>query len=211
MLMRQKKNYMLKIITPHKHDFYTSVDESGKHQYEEKINFSKYMDSYNEEEEYRYDVLRNILRLETKLNAIFSYEFIHHYNINTVEDLHVILERFKTNLPLEPSNIDEKIISGKKSTLNNLILNSGKNEEIYITLKSISFSQLINLIDSTDEDFKLLLINRIMENGLQIFSETEMVQYIPKLRQIVMIRNACCHNMRLKLLTVYDMKNTREY
>lgn len=208
-------NY-INVITPFKYNYCKKNNEgkpfttNNKHIYPNTIDFTEYYKKYNEEREMYPILYKKISELESRFNAILSYEVMHHYNIIDLNHFDAFISDLKFNLCKEYElrrtvnkfyrydNI-RKAIDDFKYQLEDYC-------NIYVFFDRLSTSDLLNTFICLDPNLKKKIFNSLIQEKLNL-NIPDIPTFEDTFFKVVSIRNCICHSNSLEILIrFYNIK-----
>lgn len=207
-LFLYEHNY-INVISPFKRYFFEANkdgnpirDVSGNHVYENDVDFNEYIKRYNDERAKYPCIYSNLLKFETKFNAIVSYEIILGYDIKDYNSFLIFINDLKTNIDSvfeDKSSVKKGHLKKELEEIKNEI---DKFQDIYILMDRLSLSKLILIFQYCNSKLRSKIFKSLMLHdatlGYMTFST-----FNDFLLRLPSIRNCICHFNSLEILVNY--------
>lgn len=209
------QNNYINVISPYKHRFYKKdekgagiKDKGNHHIYEKKVDFKEYADAYFNERNKYPTIYKNIMKFETTMNAIVSYEVINGYAIDSYNAFEAFIDDMIKNagnmkLPVKAKDHYLRYVDELKRSM-------PKYEDIYILLDRMTLMQTITLYKCARSEIQKKIFDGLI-NANATFGYYSAGSFDDFLKRIVMIRNCISHFNSLEILVKYYNVKTKEY
>ena len=207
-------NY-INVISPFKHHFAVCdndgnpIKKDGKHIYPQPVKFQNYVDEFTDERRKYPNIFRNLMLLESHMNAIISNEILIHYNITSFESFETFVDSLKLNIS-NATKLNNDVKNNMLHEVEQFTRKLIRYKNIYVFLDRLSFSELITIYKMCKPNLKRKIF-REFKDRKYTFGYDNTSAFDNFLRYAVQIRNCVCHSNSLATLTNYYRVETNEF
>jgi hypothetical protein len=203
------RNY-INVISPFKFNFAKKLDTDpfvaikirGKHIYDEKVDFSNYVKSYEDERNSYPRIFERISNFESIFNSVLSYNVLMYFKIVNKSDFDAFLNNLKSRL------VSIKIARRHHYTqvLDSFSDKIEKYNSVFLFFDRLSLGEQLVIFSCSDNKMKKKILLDLYERECS-FGLDDIKTFEEKLFTLINIRNCVYHNNSLEILVrYYDIK-----
>ena len=208
------KEKYINVISPFKYNFAKKKEDGsvvkldGKHVYERKVDFSEYLEKYNEERKQYPILFQKISAFEGTFNSIVSYSMLTTFQIDSTEKFTKFIETLQKNA-FELAEYDLKERIKMLEEVNRFESKMRKYNSPYIFFDRLSLSEIITVYRLTEKPLRKEIFNKLKSYNCTL-GYPAMSQFDEALSRLVQLRNCVFHGNSLTILIRYYKVKTKE-